>query len=519
MRKSRLVLLLVFPFVVSCATTDNATGPTETKAAATLSILSNPQANDSLALAVALSLSSETLRLRLLDDLRDSPFPDHSIHLRSYLNGARGHDLMASLARTLGRSEKDFQKFEASFPQLTLQLDRTLDRVTWKGTPDLIVYAPTLQGEKQIIAGPTARGFTTDGREVSVPTWEAGPGPYLALRSTNINFGNDPEGKRRLGQSHAERRTVSTPEEERNRPEKALSASFTILPPPPCPPDCPSGGGPSPDGIALPSPYTAGYCFGWPAWGVPLIDDSNDTDHDGIKQDCEYQLAYQFRPQMARNSHEDAPDREPYWSVTRIPGSVTGVRIFYALSYYRDAGEHTTGWTSHDGDTEFVIVELENNMNNSNYRLWEMTSITLSAHWNSGQDRTATYAASDIEYPVKYRGRPRVWESWDKHANYRSKAVCNGAGWDTCTTLFTGTVYDDLEAISSANLGNEYDRTPPYTRDNILSDCVYSRKPSFGMPGYECYWVSQARDDLGWNASHGQEGATPYYNMFYVYGF
>ena len=224
---------------------------------------------------------------------------------------------------------------------------------------------------------------------------------------------------------------------------------------------------------------------------------------------------------MARNSHEDAPDREPYWSVTRIPGSLTGVRIFYALSYYRDAGDHSFGFTAHDGDTEFVIVEIQNNMDNSNYRLWEMNWITLSAHWNAGwdQDRTAKYAASDLGYPVTYRGRPRVWESWDKHANYRSKDVCNSSDFDVCTTDFTGTVYDDLEVISSANLGNEYDRSPPYTYNNVLSDCVFSRKPGFGLPGRECFWVSQARDFLGWNTSHGQEGATEYYNMFYFYGF
>ncbi len=515
MRKSVFASLLVFPALISCATIDNPASPSEANSSAKLALLSNPDASDSLALGVALALSSQTLRTRLLEDLRDSPFPDHSIHLRSYLTGARGHDLMALVARNLGRSPEDFQKFEASLPELTLQLDRPLDRVTWNGTPDLVVYASTILGEKRLLAGPTTRGFNTDGAAVSVPIWEAGPGPYLAILPTNVNFGSDPEGQRLVAQRHTERVTVSTREAEREREKNTFRTNSTMLP---CDPPCGGGGGASPDGIAMPSPYTAAYCFGWTSWGVPPVDASNDIDNDGIKQDCEYQLAYQFRPQMARNSHEDAPDREPYWSVTRVPGSLTGVRIFYALSYYRDAGEHTTGWTSHDGDSEFVIVELQNNMNPGNYRLWQMTSITLSAHWNAGSaDHTATYAASDLEYPVSYLGRPRVWESWDKHANYRSKDICNNTGFDVCTTSFTGTVYDDLEVIPSANLGNEYDRTP-FTRSNLLVDCLGSRNPGFGMPGFECYWSSHG-GFLGWHNNIGQQGATDYFNMLYFYSF
>lgn len=513
MRRLKLGSLVLCALAASCLRTDTATGPAESSAPVP-SIALTSQLRDSLALALARALAVDALRLQLLKDLRDSPFPDHAIDFRSYLHGVEGHGLLSTLAQNLGRSEHDVENLLAALPRLTLELDRTLDRITWKGTPDIIVYAPSVRAADKVIDEATARGFTVTGTQVVVPTLEAGPGPYLALRQTNIDFGENPEQRRSAAVKHSSRLTASSPAEERQRSIHVGDISLTMLPPPACPPDCVYGG-PSSDGIAMPSPYTAAYCFGWTSWGEAPIDGTNDTDHDGIRQDCEYQLAYQFRPQMARNSHEDAPDREPYWSVTRVPGSVTGVRIFYALSYWRDAGEHTTGYTSHDGDTEFVVLELENNMNDSNYRLWEVTSITLSAHWNSSEDHTATYAYNDLEYPVSYRGRPRVWESWDKHANYRSKAVCNNTAWDVCTTTFTGTVYDDLEVISSANVGNQYDRTP-YTRDNILLDCVPSRK---GYPGTECYWSSPARDNVGWHIYSGQEGATNYFNMFYYYGF
>jgi len=425
---------------------------------------------------------------------------------------------MVSIARQLGKSPLNLREIVESLPALTLELDRALDRVAWKGTPDLVVYGSTLKPNARARQSPSTTGFTLDGTVVSVPLLEAGKNPYLAIAPTDVKFGSDPEAMRANAPRNSDRQTVATREEEWAREKHGFGVSFTMLPPP-CDPDCGSGGGASSDGIALPNPYTAAYCFGWVSWGVAPIDASNDTDNDGIRQDCEYQLAYQFRPQMARNSHEDAPDREPYWSVTRIPGTVTGVRIFYALSYYRDGGDHTTGYTAHDGDSEFVTVDLENNMNPGNYRLWEVTSATLSAHWNSSVDETAKYDASNLEYPVSYRGRPRVWESWDKHANYRSKDVCNTTNFDVCTTAFTGTVYDDLEVLSTANLGNEYDRTP-FTRANILIDCVGSRNPSFGLTGFECYWSQTSSGFfLGWHPDTGQGDATSYFNMFYFYGF
>lgn len=131
---------------------------------------------------------------------------------------------------------------------------------------------------------------------------------------------------------------------------------------------------------------------------------------------------------LTRNNHDDAPEKEPYWSVTRIPGTVTGVRIFYALSYYKDAGDPVFHMTSHDGDSEFIIIDLQNDMNPYYYTLWELNQATLSAHWMAGTnvDHSATYAAGFLEYPSVYRGRPRIWVSFDKHANYRNKSVCDG---------------------------------------------------------------------------------------------
>jgi hypothetical protein len=287
-------------------------------------------------------------------------------------------------------------------------------------------------------------------------------------------------------------------------------------------PDCSSGSGGSydTDGTRLASQYTPGYCFAWSSWGATPLDASNDRDSDGIRDDCEFAIAWAFRPMLARNNADDAPGKEPYWSVTRIPGSVTGVRIFYALSYYRDAGDPVDHYSSHNGDSEFIVIDVQNDMNPYDYTLWEVNDATLSAHWGvaDGLDGTETYGAGSLEYPEVYRGRPRVWVSWDKHANYPTKGACETSTWDACDTLTTGTVYDDLEVRSDANLGNLHDVQSPTTSRELM-DCVSSRHPGTGGAGYgiECYWESSSYFN-GWQGTTATD-ATPYDVMLGFYGF
>ena len=52
---------------------------------------------DSVAYALALALSNDEVRATLLEDMRDSPFEDHALHLHSYLAGNRGPALGAYL--------------------------------------------------------------------------------------------------------------------------------------------------------------------------------------------------------------------------------------------------------------------------------------------------------------------------------------------------------------------------------------------------------------------------------------
>jgi len=524
--------------VTSCSDAPDMRIPTAPSAQVSTAAPARQTAVDSVARGIALAMASAEVRMRLLDDFRDSPFPAHALELGSYLNGAEGSVIAREAARALHMSQPAFLKLVAALPSMTFKMDRALGRVQWTGTADVVGYGSAMNGAARVQHTPTATGYTTSGATATVPLWTAPHAPYVLIMPSDVAFGADPE-RARLAAPHLTRATISTRDEEigaRMTPGArafAAKGQMQVQPmtmPRPCDPsdptypDCSGGSGGSydTDGTRLGGQYTPGYCFGWSSWGAAPVDASNDRDSDGIRDDCEFAIAWAFRPMLARNNADDAPEKEPYWSVTRIPGTTAGVRIFYALSYYKDAGDPVFHVTSHNGDSEFIVVDIQNDMNPYDYTLWEANDATLSAHWGAtdGVEGTELYGAGSLEYPEVYRGRPRVWVSWDKHANYPTKDACAAQPeWkDVCDTFSTGTVYDDLEVRSDANLGNMYDIANP-DPSRRLQNCVTSRHPGTGGAGYgvECYWVSDAYFN-GWQGT-SDTAATPYTFMLQLYGF
>ncbi len=519
----------------ACSDTPDARVPTAPMApSAQVSMVPAHQTTvDSVARGIALAMASSDVRTRLLDDFRDSPFPAHALELSSYLNGTQGSVIARDAARALSMSQPAFLKLVAALPSMLVKMERPIDRVKWTATANVVVYGSAVNGLARVQNTPTTTGFTTNGSVVTVPLWTAGHAPFVLIMPSDVAFGKNPEHTR-LAAPHLARATISTRDEEIRAtmsPEALTLASngqrqmqpMSMVPPcdPNQDPACSGGGGGGgydTDGTRLSAQYTPGYCFAWSAWGAAPLDASNDRDSDGIRDDCEFAIAWAFRPMLARNNADDAPGKEPHWSVTRIPGSVTGVRIFYALSYYRDAGFPITHTQSHDGDSEFIIVDVQNDMNPYDYTLWEVNDATLSAHWQSSVDQTMTWGAGSLEYPEVYRGRPRIWASWDKHANYNTKDNCQSSWTDTCDSITTGTVYDDLEVRSDANLGNYYD-VPYPSASRQLMDCVSSWHPGTGGAAYgiECFWETFP-DFAGWQGTTSG-GAGAYGNSLSFYGF
>lgn len=211
---------------------------------------------------------------------------------------------------------------------------------------------------------------------------------------------------------------------------------------------------------------------------------NEDFDNDGFSDDCELAIAQLFRPRLMTTSTDSLLGRETYWAVdpTAAPGSKE-VRIFYALAYYEDV--------DHIADSEFIYIDVES-VSGSN--LWATKRVFLSAHWHSFEinwgDRSDEVLIGNIGGWVDdiLAARPEVWVAKGKHANYRSKSVCNQVIpllytdqcghtiWDPFATILA----QDVEVLASANLGS---------RGTHLIDCVQSRVWVFAYPGTECFWT------------------------------
>lgn len=116
-----------------------------------------------------------------------------------------------------------------------------------------------------------------------------------------------------------------------------------------------------------PNPSAPGYHIG----ELFTMDDctnillSVDSDGDGFDDMCEYRLARAFAPMLRVSADDSDVTREPYWVVTYRPedfhiGITDHVSIMYLLAYHTDYG---FWWTGHEGDSEFIIVDLFYNEN------------------------------------------------------------------------------------------------------------------------------------------------------------
>lgn len=252
-------------------------------------------------------------------------------------------------------------------------------------------------------------------------------------------------------------------------------------------PDPPQGG------VDLDPSMTGSNCFGY----TTSLDGSNDADNDRILDSCEYPIAYALRPLLNISVDDGASSREPYWSVSRHPTKPDVLQIFYALAYHDDGGTRNGGFGSHKGDSEWIVFEVSNPIASR----WRLDYATLSAHWGTFNDHTATYAAEDLEYTIVYRARPRIWVSRSKHANFRSHGVCNW--FEYCDGSYFG---EDTDIRSYRNLGNYYRAGAGI--GNRLVDASWSEFPSLYFTEY--FWTSP--DFGGWNPDRGSGLAEGYFH-------
>lgn len=442
-----------------------------------------------LARAFALALADVGFRKQILEDMRDSPFPNHAIHVSSYLAGNRGRALAFSAAQRAGIAPDQLIAHAAVRGGLQLVMRRPMDRASWTGSADIVVMGVAATVKERLGTRPLSIGYDIQGRAIPIPILAAVPFPFIVIEPKAKSFGPDPEGRRQNAPARG-RSTISTKEEEWVASYAGPTATTTGGPCDPltmvieCGAEDPHGTGPFP-GTTLPSSYTFSTCYPSSGVGDPAL----DADTDGVVDQCEYELATAFRPQMQFDSRDCDTRREPYWAARHIVSPIDNVpviRIFYALSYYFDCGSPSsfcpTQCESHPGDSEFIIAEVV-----SYGDRWILKRATLSAHFNSDAGTPMdTYAGEDLEYGgARQQTNAVIWVALGKHANYRSKAVCDAGMfyYDTCDSPG---VRPYLEVLPDANLGRDQDQ---------IIDEVGSR---IFRPGVERYWGPNDYYFLGW---------------------
>lgn len=272
-----------------------------------------------------------------------------------------------------------------------------------------------------------------------------------------------------------------------------------------------------------------------------------DQDQDGWDDSCEYELALAFRPTMAFNFGGDCDLRnEPYYSVRGysygngfadvetqiVQGFSTQPMVFYAIGYDRDCG--TAGFTPHIGDSEFILLKLAWALDPdargvagtpaeeaARWRRgkWFVSRAFLSAHWNTDdQGSSGDYDGRDLEYRTDFRGRPRAWVSKGKHANYRSRAVCDAGAYytDTCDGNSDADGNSTLDIVPDGNVGQS-----SLPLRGTFENPVVSRRFAAGLTQYagiEYYWDTR-RKFRGWSPGPSDVGATPYDVPLRFFGF
>lgn len=540
-KSANALLCICCALFVSCwAGPDSATAPTPRDVV----LANDPQQIrvDSVARAVAIVLANDGIRQKVHDDLRDSPFRNHRIHLRSYFRGTAGGEVGRATASILGISFEALLGLLETLPELELIVPRATDRVSWKGREPLIVMGTALPFMQRLKNGEFVEtAYRSGGEPIATDVFFSPPGVLVVIQPAERTYPPDVEA-RRLSAGHQNRSTITTAKDERaeqrRRGRESVAAernfqggSLLRLVQNTCSPEggdpyccdpsmdyCPEppqeggmflGGG----GALLPESDSYMRCMG----NSVALDGSNDRDNNGILDDCEEDIALALRPIMNFGEYEDCGAHDPYWSISRHPDRPNHVQIFYALSYLEDCG--TWPLDHHHGDSEFVIIEAMGygGENSVNPVVWGAVNVTFSAHFDGplGSDATATYAAYDLEFPA--RPNVRVWVSEDKHANYRSKAVCDSGpnGWhtDDCLGDYIGGL---LTIPSGRNLGNFFNVPVPR---NPLTRFITDTHSSYpGRSGVENYW--DGSEFSGWMPAGSREpSATRYNKMLEIYGF
>lgn len=449
-----------------------------------------------VARGLAVALTSPGMRRQLLEDMRDSPFQYHALHLGTYLQGTRGQVLARAAAKSVNLRDDELAQLLLAANAgkgFELVMPRYGDRRKWLGDDPLVVFGTTSTAAQVMAFNGASYGFDQHGATAQVDLKGMTTEAYVAIRPATQDFGQNPEDVRALAPK--KRGTSIGEPDENHSATQPGGASRLIACDTSVDPACGGGGGGAPaDPGYLILPSGMGY-------------DQCNTFRLGnaIDETCRKELAVAFQPRLVFNSDEPCPWREPAWTVRWTGVSGDEIAIFYALSYYNDCGFRSAGGQGHNGDSEFIIVRVHPKAVERNH--WYLSNVTLSAHYGFYIDNSWTGDPPAIEFrPGEWLTRPIVYISWGKHGNYRDTGTCGrGAGYlDDCGRPYG---YADVGYVGVNDMGTRAYPTPAFAG---------WKGNQAGRPGLEAYWFPAVFN--GW-ANDYSSSATAYSQLLGDFGF
>jgi hypothetical protein len=112
---------------------------------------------DFVARAIAMAMEEDGVRIAIRNHMRASPVSEHKLVLQDYVAGPLGEPLLEAIDRAgIGRVE--FRRRLATLPSIQFYVPVRQQRLTWTGTPDVIVSANL--GDAAPDYGYASRGHT-----------------------------------------------------------------------------------------------------------------------------------------------------------------------------------------------------------------------------------------------------------------------------------------------------------------------------------------------------------------------
>ena len=134
LRRAALPALAAATLLSACADGRDATG----LAAASRPANTRTTAMETLTRSVATALGDQAVRERVRDDMRDSPFREHKLPLRTYLSG-QGGALLDAMAAHSGQSREQMLQLVSSMPDIEFYMPVEAQRNAWAATGDVLV--------------------------------------------------------------------------------------------------------------------------------------------------------------------------------------------------------------------------------------------------------------------------------------------------------------------------------------------------------------------------------------------